>query len=65
MLMIRREWCSAEKDWPEAALASEEAKRVAGALVPPGEVTGMVMVEECSYQIALCLRGMELPGADC
>ena len=22
----------------------------------------MVMVEECSYQMAICLRGKELPG---
>ena len=24
---------------------------------------GVVMYEECSYQIALCIRGKKLPGA--
>ena len=62
ILMARGERCYADQDWPEAALTWEEAKRAVGALVHPGAVTGVVMVEECSYQMALCLREKELPG---
>ena len=57
MLMEKVEQCSAYNDWPEVMLAWKEARRVAEALVHPGEMTGVVMYEECSYQMALCTKG--------
>ena len=32
------------------------------ALVLPGEMAGVLMYEECIYQMALCYKGEELSG---
>ena len=54
--MVKGEQCSADNDWPEARLAWKGARREAEALVLPGEMTGVVMYEGCSYQMALHKR---------
>ena len=60
MLMVKGEQCSADNNWHEARLALKETRRAMEALVLPGEMAGVLMYEECVYQIALSYRGDEL-----
>ena len=60
LLMVAGEQCSADNDWHEAKWAWKEASRATEALIPPGEMAGVMMYEECVYQIALSYRGDEL-----
>ena len=48
------------RQWHEARLAWKEVRRAMEALVLPGDMAGVLMYEECIYQMALCFKAEEL-----